>query len=60
MAKLLGNRAIAKEKRMIGGKRNRQSNSALVVTAFMTGFWLLGIGGLMLGSGLSTDDGGTA
>ena len=44
---------------MTGGKRNRQSNSTLVVTVFMTGFWLLGVGGLMLDSGLSTDDGGT-
>ena len=44
---------------MIGGKRNRQSNSALVVTAFMTGLWLLGVSGLMLDSGLSTNDGST-
>ena len=45
---------------MTGGKQSRLSSSALVVAAFMTGFWLLGIGGLMIGSGLSTDDGGTA
>lgn len=45
---------------MTGGKQDRLSNSTLVVALFMTGFWLLGIGGLMLGSGLSTDDGGNA